>query len=129
MNDFSPDTKHSSILKAGAFMKKLMIVLALFSMNSFATPVNINTADAKTIADSLSGIGLAKAEAIVAYRTTHGDFKTTDDLDKVSGIGAKTIEKNKADILFEPSTAAAAVPANATASKATAPVAAKPVSK
>jgi competence protein ComEA len=102
---FSLETKASLISKAGWFMKKLMIVLALFSVNSFASPVNINKADAKTIADSLSGIGMAKAEAIVAYRTAHGDFKTTDDLDKVSGIGAKTIEKNKADILFDASPA------------------------
>jgi competence protein ComEA len=83
-------------------MKKLVILLAFFSvsMSVFAAPVNINTADAKTIADSLSGIGLKKAEAIIDYRTKNGAFKSVDDLTQVSGIGAKTIEKNKADILL-----------------------------
>ena len=80
-------------------MKKLLILLACFSLNAFAAPVNINTADAKTIADSLSGIGLKKAQAIVDYRSKNGAFKSTDDLAQVSGIGAKTIEKNKTDLL------------------------------
>jgi competence protein ComEA len=81
-----------------------MILLAFCSVNAFATPVDINTADAKTIADSLSGIGLKKAEAIVAYRSKNGAFKTIGDLTQVSGIGDKTVEKNKADILIIDST-------------------------
>lgn len=87
-------------------IKKLLILAtAFFSFNALAAPVNINTADAKTIADSLSGIGLKKAEAIVDYRTKNGAFKTLDDLTHVSGIGNKTIEKNKADILLNDTTA------------------------
>jgi competence protein ComEA len=81
-------------------IKKLVILFAFFSINAFAAPININTADAKTIADSLNGIGLKKAEAIVDYRTKNGAFKSVDDLTHVSGIGTKTIEKNKADILL-----------------------------
>ena len=82
-------------------MKKLLMsILLLLSFNTLATPVNINSADAKTIADSLSGIGLKKAQAIVDYRAKNGNFASIDDLSKVSGIGAKTIEKNKADILL-----------------------------
>jgi len=81
-----------------------MILLAFCSVNAFATPVDINTADARTIADSLSGIGLKKAEAIVAYRSKNGAFKTIGDLTQVSGIGDKTVEKNKADILIIDST-------------------------
>lgn len=87
-------------------IKKLLILSALFSMNAMAAPVNVNTADAKTIADSLSGVGLKKAQAIVDYRDKNGAFKTVDDLSHVSGIGAKTIEKNKADILLGEATAA-----------------------
>ncbi len=82
-------------------MKKLLFALTfLFSTNTFATPVNINSADAATIASALSGFGPKKAQAIVDYRTKNGEFKTLDDLNKVSGIGDKTIEKIKADILF-----------------------------
>lgn len=82
-------------------MKKLLLALTiLFSVNVFASPVNINNADAHTIADSLANIGLKKAQIIVDYRTKNGEFKTLDDLNKVSGIGDKTIEKIKVDILF-----------------------------
>jgi competence protein ComEA len=80
-------------------MEKLILLLTLLAFNAMATPVNINTADAKTISDALSGIGLKKAEAIVKYRTEKGLFKTAEDLTNVKGIGEKTIAKNKKDIL------------------------------
>lgn len=81
-------------------MKKIVFLFALFSANAFAVPVNINKADAQTIADALNGIGLKKAEAIVAYREKNGDFKTVESLTAVSGVGEKTVEKNKDDILL-----------------------------
>lgn len=82
-------------------MTKLLFILTiLFSINIFAKPVNINTDNAQNIADSVSGLGLKKAQAIVDYRTKNGEFKTLEDLNKVSGIGDKTIEKIKSDILF-----------------------------
>lgn len=80
-------------------MKKLLLLVALFSANAFAKPVNINNADAKTISQSLSGISLEKAEQIVADRIQNGDFKSADDLKRVIGIGEKTVAINKADIL------------------------------
>ena len=99
-------------------MQKLIILfwfgLIGFVTPVFAAPVNINTADAKTIAEALQGIGLKKAEAIVQYRTEHGPFKTIEELANVPGIGEKTIEKNKADILLGD---AAAVPAKPAADK------------
>ena len=80
-------------------MKKLIVLLSLFAFNAIAAPVNVNTADAKTISDALSGIGQKKAEAIVKYREEKGLFKTAEDLTNVAGIGEKTVEKNKNDIL------------------------------
>lgn len=83
-------------------MKKLFILLlSLCAFNSLAAPVNVNSADAKTIADALTGIGLKKAEAIVKYREEHGLFKTPEDLLDISGIGEKTLEKIKPDLLFD----------------------------
>lgn len=82
-------------------MKNLILLLLfLFSTNLLAAPVNVNTADSKAIADALNGIGIKKADAIVKYRTENGAFATVEDLTKVKGIGQKTLEKNKKDILL-----------------------------
>lgn len=106
-------------------MKKLLFALTLlFSANIFATPVNINTADAAAIASALSGFGPKKAQAIIDYRAKNGEFKTLDDLNKVPGIGDKTIEKIKSDILFSdaaPATAITPPPAETTAPTTIAP--------
>ncbi|WP_305909895.1 helix-hairpin-helix domain-containing protein [Methylomarinum sp. Ch1-1] len=81
-------------------MKKLLIVLALCSFNAYAQPININSADADTIAQSLSGVGQKKAEAIVQYRSENGAFESLQDVGNVKGIGDKTLQKNEQDILF-----------------------------
>ncbi len=78
-------------------MNKILIFLALLSFNVLAAPVNINKADAKTISESIKGIGMKKANAIVRYRTKNGPFKSIDDLRNVKGIGEKTIKKIAAD--------------------------------
>ncbi len=83
-----------SILKA-----TLLSALLALSFNLFAAPVNINTADAKTLATNINGVGDKKAEAIVQYRKKHGPFKSADELAKVKGIGPNLIEKNR-DILL-----------------------------
>ena len=63
--------------------------------------VNINTADADTLASALKGVGPAKAEAIVDYRQTHGPFQSADELASVKGIGDKLIEQNIDRIIVE----------------------------
>ncbi len=82
---------------------KSTIIATLFAIglafgSAMASPVDINHADAKSIASALSGIGAAKAEAIVAYRKAHGPFKKAQDLTRVKGIGPATVEHNLADI-------------------------------
>ncbi|WP_199671116.1 ComEA family DNA-binding protein [Salinibius halmophilus] len=57
--------------------------------------VNINEADAEMLADLLVGVGPAKAEAIVAYRTEFGPFANADELTNVRGIGQATVDKNR----------------------------------
>lgn len=66
-----------------------------------AGPVNINTADAKTIARELTGVGLARAQAIVDYRQKNGPFRSADDLANVKGIGKHVVEQNRANIRIE----------------------------
>lgn len=68
-----------------------------------AGPVNVNTADAETISAELKGVGITKAIAIVEFRKTNGPFKTPDELTQVKGIGERTVEINRANILVESS--------------------------
>ena len=77
------------------------LILALVPAASWAGPVNVNTADAATLARELDGIGPAKAQAIVDYRQKNGAFKSADDLLKVEGIGERVLEMNKANIRVE----------------------------
>jgi len=60
-----------------------------------AGPVDINTADAATLASAINGVGEKKAATIVEYRNTHGPFASVDDLAGIKGIGAATIERNR----------------------------------
>ncbi|MEJ1966560.1 MAG: helix-hairpin-helix domain-containing protein [Gammaproteobacteria bacterium] len=69
--------------------------LALSSAIAWAGPVDINTADASTLARELNGVGPARAQAIVAYRTEHGPFKSVDDLALVKNMPRKVIDNNR----------------------------------
>ncbi len=60
--------------------------------------VDINLADVATLDRVLLNVGPAKAAAIVAFREANGPFKRIEDLAEVKGIGAKTLEKNRARI-------------------------------
>lgn len=84
-----------------------LLICSLLPVMAWAGPVDINTADAATIAKELQGIGLSKAQAIVAYREKNGSFKNAEDLRKIKGIGAKTLERNRANIRMETATAGA----------------------
>ena len=74
----------------------LLLSCALHGVAMAGQTVDINTADAATLADVMVGIGPAKAETIVNYRKTNGPFTAIDDLALVKGIGRATIDKNRA---------------------------------
>lgn len=61
--------------------------------------IDINKASAKDLL-ALPGIGEAKAEAIIAYRTEHGPFSKTEDLMKISGIKEGVYNKIKNFIII-----------------------------
>lgn len=85
-----------------------LLAATLLGPVALAGPVDVNTADAKTLARELDGVGMSKAQAIVDYRKANGPFKTAEDLTKVKGLGKKTVELNRQNLRFEPVAKAAA---------------------
>jgi competence protein ComEA len=94
----TPDPPRISQLTMEAFMKRLalLLVLALCSTAAFAA-INLNTATKEELV-ALPGIGPAKAQAILDYRNSHGQFKSVEEVKDVKGIGAKRFEKLKGDL-------------------------------
>jgi competence protein ComEA len=66
-----------------------------------ATTVNINTADAETLAVKLKGVGESRAMEIVRYREAYGPFASAEELTEVKGIGKSTLELNRDAITLE----------------------------
>jgi competence protein ComEA len=65
------------------------------------SPVDINSAGAEALAEAIKGVGLKRAEAIIAYRDKNGPFATVDDLAKVQGIGERTVEGSRANLTVQ----------------------------
>lgn len=84
------------------------LIASLVPTVTWAGPVNVNAADAATLARELDGIGQVKAEAIVEYRQKNGPFRSPDDLLKVDGIGERVLEQNRGNIRLDKGTAPAA---------------------
>lgn len=78
-----------------------LALAALVPFSASAGPVDINTADASTLAKELNGIGPARAQAIVAYRSEHGPFKSADDLRLVKNMPQKVIDSNRDLLKFD----------------------------
>ncbi|HKF96026.1 MAG TPA: helix-hairpin-helix domain-containing protein [Gammaproteobacteria bacterium] len=78
-----------------SLIRKFSVAL-LFFMSSicFADPINITSADLEALA-ALKSIGPANAAAIIADRDANGPFASVEELDRVKGVGEKTIEMNK----------------------------------
>ena len=59
-----------------------------------ANKISLNQASVDQL-QQLQGVGLKKAQAIVAYRQKQGAFKSIDELQQVRGIGPAIFAKNK----------------------------------
>ncbi len=76
----------------------LILALAFSPALALSAGVDINTADAETLATAINGVGIKKASAIVAYRSQNGPFKSIDELTLVDGIGPGIVEKNRSNL-------------------------------
>ena len=72
-------------------------IMLVVSFGLLFSSVDINTAGIDELS-TLNGIGSSKAQAIVTYRKGHC-FKSINELSNVKGIGTKTIEKNKSNLV------------------------------
>ena len=81
-------------------LAKLICAAGLFglAMVASAEPVDINRANAEELAEALQGVGEARAEAIVQYRSQNGPFGSVDELVQVQGIGSRIVDMNR-DVL------------------------------
>lgn len=111
-------------------MKKLLLSCCLFlaSIGLATAAINLNTATEQEL-EGISGIGPAKAKAIVEYRKANGGFKSVDDLKKVNGIGDKIFEKVKGEVSVSGGAAAAAPAAPAAKAASSAAMSAEPAAK
>lgn len=66
-----------------------------------ASRVNINVADATTLAGALRGVGESRALEIVRHRETYGPFASAEELMEVKGIGQATLDQNRDLITLE----------------------------
>ena len=94
------------------FLTSIFVSLGL-PLVAWAGPVDINTADASTLARELNGVGPARAQAIVAYRNEHGPFKTVDDLRLVKNMPQKVIDNNRELLRVDGAKSAATKPVGA----------------
>ncbi|MGH8684322.1 MAG: ComEA family DNA-binding protein [Nitrosospira sp.] len=80
-------------------MKKLfLIIVTLFAFTGAVyAAVNVNTATQAEL-ETLQGIGPAKAKAIIDHRKKNGPFKSTNDLEKVNGIGPGIMKRVRKDV-------------------------------
>lgn len=81
------------------FLATFLSAFLVMAPSVYAAPVDINTADAKTLDTAMTGVGPKLAQSIVEYRVKHGPFRSIDDLTKIKGVGKSTIEKNRANLV------------------------------
>lgn len=86
-----------------SLIRGLLAVLASVALPALALagPVNINEANAETLARELDGIGPALAAAIVRDREENGPYESPEEITRVRGVGERVLENNRDNIRIE----------------------------
>ncbi|PAU78915.1 ComEA family DNA-binding protein [Halomonas salipaludis] len=82
-----------------ALVISLLLTFALPALAQEMAPIDVNTADAELLAE-LPGIGATRAQAIIDEREANGPFESADDMSRVSGIGAATVDGFRDQVSF-----------------------------
>ncbi|MBU8905618.1 helix-hairpin-helix domain-containing protein [Desertibacillus haloalkaliphilus] len=83
----------------GEDSEQVEVVTAVAEASDEGNKVRINSATTEEL-ERLPGVGPAKAAAILSFREENGSFTTADELLQVSGIGEKSLEQMKEQIVF-----------------------------
>jgi len=111
MYDVSDDTTIGDLLRSAGGVtedgdsSRIKIQVLHAGESPYATPgqeaaeskININTASSEAL-QTLTGIGPAKAQAIIDYRNANGPFRSVEELTEVKGFGEKTLDKIRDEI-------------------------------
>ncbi len=88
-------------LRKSVFLVMAFVALVAFSGTALAADkININKADAEAL-QQLKKIGPTIASRIVEYRVKNGPFKSPEDIMNVKGIGQKTYDGIKNQIVVK----------------------------
>jgi competence protein ComEA len=106
MSSFIQKKARNLLVIAGLSLSLASVPILTFAQEKPAATqtvqqVNINQADAETIADMLVGVGATKARAIVKFRDENGPFTSVEQLKDVNGIGQSILATNKDRITLE----------------------------
>lgn len=110
VSPLAPDPAAARMAVAILALLLLLTGISVTSMPVAADPatdpvrekvVNINTADASTLAVALRGVGESRAREIIRHRETYGPFASPEELLEVKGIGKSTLEQNRSRITLE----------------------------
>lgn len=71
------------------------------TLSNGTSKINLNQATKEEL-KQLNGIGDVKADNIISYRETNGQFQNIEEIKNVSGIGAATFDKIQEEITVNP---------------------------